>query len=90
MKLEQLTLYCFSSENWKRPQTELDLLMSLLRTYVVKERNEIMRQEIRFRTIGRTDGLPAAILQEVQETVEMSAAESGDDVVPGAQLRRPG
>ena len=75
--LDQLTLYCFSSENWKRPQTELDLLMSLLRTYVVKERNEIMRQEIRFRTIGRTDGLPPAILQEVQQTIDMSADNPG-------------
>lgn len=77
LRLQQLTLYCFSSENWKRPQTELDLLMSLLRTYVVKEREEIMRQEIRFRTIGRTDGLPPGILQEVQETIDMSAANPG-------------
>lgn len=77
MQLQQLTLYCFSSENWKRPQTELDLLMSLLRSYVVKEREEIMRQEIRFRTIGRTDGLPPAILDEVQQTIEMSAANPG-------------
>jgi undecaprenyl diphosphate synthase len=75
--LQQLTLYCFSSENWKRPQTELDLLMSLLRTYVVKERNEIMRQEICFQTIGRTDGLPPAILKEVQQTIDMSAGNSG-------------
>ena len=75
--LDQLTLYCFSSENWKRPQTELDLLMSLLRTYVVKERNEIMRQDIRFQTIGRTDGLPPAILQEVQQTVDISAGNPG-------------
>jgi undecaprenyl diphosphate synthase len=77
LKLRQLTLYCFSSENWKRPQTELDLLMSLLRTYVVREREEIMRQEIRFRTIGRTDGLPAPILQEVHKTVEISADNPG-------------
>ena len=77
MKLNQLTLYCFSSENWKRPQTELDLLMSLLRTYVVKERDEIMRQEIRFRTIGRSEGLPSAILKEVQETIDISADNPG-------------
>lgn len=77
MGLAQLTLYCFSSENWKRPQTELDLLMSLLRSYVVKERAEIMRQEIRFRTIGRTDGLPPAILREVQQTIDVSADNPG-------------
>ena len=57
----QLTLYCFSSENWKRPPLELDLLMGLLRRYVIAERNEIMRQEIRLSTIGRTDRISRAI-----------------------------
>src|SRR5262249_13338345 len=38
--LEQLTLYCLSSENWKRPQRELDFLMSLLEQYVIEERSE--------------------------------------------------
>src|SRR5438034_4928777 len=40
----QLTLYCLSSENWKRPKTELDFLMTLLRDYLVRERTEIMAQ----------------------------------------------
>jgi len=75
--LEQLTLYCFSSENWKRPPVELDLLMSLLRWYVVAEREEIMRQDIRFTTIGRRDRLSSAIRGEVEKTVEMSAANGG-------------
>ena len=44
----QLTLYCLSSENWKRPQTELDFLMALLEQYLVEERAEIMEQNIRF------------------------------------------
>ena len=77
MKLEQLTLYCFSSENWKRPPRELELLMSLLRTYVVKERDEIMRQNIQFCTIGRNDGLAPAILAEVQETIDLSRNNMG-------------
>lgn len=77
LELNQLTLYCFSSENWKRPPLELELLMSLLRTYVVKERDEIMRQDIRFCTIGRSDGLPKGILREVQETIDLSAGNSG-------------
>src|SRR5262245_37682219 len=49
----QLTLYCLSSENWKRPQTELDFLMTLLHQYLIQERAEIMEQNIRFTTIGR-------------------------------------
>ncbi|MEZ6051812.1 MAG: isoprenyl transferase [Planctomycetaceae bacterium] len=77
LQLDQLTLYCFSSENWKRPPRELELLMSLLRTYVVKERDEIMRQNIRFCTIGRSDGLSPSILAEVQETIDLSQHNSG-------------
>ncbi len=77
LQLEQLTLYCFSSENWKRPPLELELLMNLLRTYVVKEREEIMRQNIRFCTIGRNDGLAPSILAEVQETIDLSQHNTG-------------
>ena len=73
----QLTLYCFSSENWKRPPLELDLLMGLLRRYVIAERNEIMRQEIRLSTIGRTDRISRAIWGEVETTVELSRNNPG-------------
>ena len=73
----QLTLYCFSSENWKRPPLELDLLMGLLRRYVIAERNEIMRQDIRFSTIGRTDRISRAIWSEVETTVELSRHNPG-------------
>ena len=43
LELSQLTLYCLSSENWKRPRRELDFLMSLLEQYVIEERSEIMQ-----------------------------------------------
>ena len=43
----QLTLYCLSSENWKRPAEELDFLMQLLRQYLVEERPRIMEHNIR-------------------------------------------
>jgi undecaprenyl diphosphate synthase len=75
--LEQLTLYCFSSENWKRPRLEQDLLMSLLQWFVVAEREEIMRQNLRFCTIGRVDRLQADVLREVQTTIEMSRENTG-------------
>lgn len=73
----QLTLYCFSSENWKRPQRELDMLMQLLQQYVIEERSEIMRQGLRFTTIGRRDGLSAKVLREVDTTIEVSRANEG-------------
>ena len=75
--LEQLTLYCFSSENWKRPQQELTLLMHLLEQYVIEERSEIMRQGLRFCMIGRRDGLSENVLREVQKTIDCSRGNSG-------------
>src|SRR6476646_11366122 len=61
LKIEQLTLYCLSSENWKRPQQELDFLMALLEQYLIEERAEILEQNIRFSMIGRRSGLPAPV-----------------------------
>ena len=73
----QLTLYCLSSENWKRPQAELDFLMALLEQYLVQERAEILGQNIRFSTIGRRDGLPPPVLREVDENVRLSRDNTG-------------
>jgi undecaprenyl diphosphate synthase len=75
--LEQLTLYCLSIENWKRPQAELDFLMKLLRKYLIEERAEIMEQNIRFTTIGRRDGLPAKVLREMDENLRISQNNTG-------------
>jgi undecaprenyl diphosphate synthase len=73
----QLTLYCLSIENWKRPQQELDFLMALLREYLIAERAEIMEQNIRFTTIGRRADLPAEVLREMDENIRMSQENTG-------------
>jgi undecaprenyl diphosphate synthase len=73
----QLTLYCLSIENWKRPKAELDFLMTLLRKYLIDERAEIMEQNIRFSTIGRRDGLPAKVLREMDENIRVSQDNTG-------------
>jgi undecaprenyl diphosphate synthase len=73
----QLTLYCLSVENWKRPKLELDFLMALLQQYLVAERAEIMEQNIRFTTIGRRTGLPANVLREIDENIRLSATNTG-------------
>jgi undecaprenyl diphosphate synthase len=73
----QLTLYCLSSENWKRPQTELDFLMTLLQKYLIDERAEIMEQNIRFTVIGRREGLPDDVLREIDENIRMSQDNTG-------------
>ena len=59
----QLTLYCLSSENWKRPKAELDFLMALLKQYLLGERQKILDQNIRFAVIGRREGIPDEILR---------------------------
>jgi undecaprenyl diphosphate synthase len=73
----QLTLYSFSSENWKRPQREVDFLMGLLKQYLVAERPEIMKQNIRFRVIGRRAELSPEVVAEIEETERLSAANTG-------------
>jgi undecaprenyl diphosphate synthase len=73
----QLTLYSFSSENWKRPQREVDFLMSLLKQYLVAERPEILRQNIRFRVIGRRAELAPDVVAEIEETERISSSHSG-------------
>src|SRR6266446_4069245 len=65
--IEQLTLYCFSTENWKRPQEEIDFLMGLLKEYLIKERAEIMKENIHFTVIGRREGLPDYVQAEMDE-----------------------
>lgn len=73
----QLTLYCLSSENWKRPRYELNFLLALLEQYVIEERSEIMRQNLRFAMIGRREGLGRGVLAEVAKTVEATRDNSG-------------
>lgn len=75
--LEQLTLYCLSSENWKRPQTEIDFLMALLKEFLINEREEILDQDIRFCTIGRREPLPADVLHEIDTSIVLSENNQG-------------
>lgn len=75
--IEQLTLYCLSSENWKRPQQEIDFLMHLLEQYMIEERSTIMDNNVRVRMIGRRAHIPAQVLSELDRTVEMSGSNTG-------------
>ncbi len=75
--LDQLTLYCLSVENWKRPARELKFLMRLLRHFLIVERAELMDQNIQVRMIGRREGLPADVLAEFDRTIETTAENTG-------------
>lgn len=75
--IEQLTLYCLSSENWKRPQTEINFLMHLLEQYMIEERSTIMENNVRVRMIGRREEIPEQVLRELDKTVSMSHENTG-------------
>src|SRR5678816_3962075 len=72
-----LTLYAFSVENWKRPQAEVTTLMSLLKEYVNKEIESIHRNNIRFRTIGRTSELDDSVQRELEKAITRTAGNTG-------------
>ena len=87
--IEQLTLYCLSSENWKRPAAEIAFLMQLLEHYMIGERTLIMEQNIRVSVIGRREGIPDGALAEMDRTVSHERRQHRHDALPGDQLRQP-
>ena len=77
LKIEALTLYAFSVENWRRPKTEIDFLMALLREYLRKEMPLIQKNNIRMRFLGRMDELPAGVQNDVRDAMEKTAGNQG-------------
>ena len=75
--LQVLTLYAFSVENWKRPQSEVTTLMGLLKRYLRSELDTLLRNNIRFRVIGRMEELPADVQDELRRGMERTAERSG-------------
>ena len=65
-----LTLYAFSVENWKRPKEEVHALMGLLKEYLLKEREEMVQNNIRLYAIGRIEDLPLDVQTILQETMK--------------------
>lgn len=75
--IETLTLYTFSSENWKRPRAEVDALLRLLVTTIRGEVQELMENNVRLTVIGRLDDLPAVAQGELQSAMELTAPNTG-------------
>ncbi|HEV2689009.1 MAG TPA: isoprenyl transferase [Bryobacteraceae bacterium] len=75
--IRALTLYAFSVENWKRPRAEVDYLWRLLRVYLRRELPEIMRNGIRFTCMGRLDGLPPQVRQELENAIDTTSHNTG-------------
>jgi len=72
-----LTLYAFSVENWKRPLSEVSTLMQLLKEYLNKELANLNKNNIRFRTIGRTDELDASVQAELDKAITTTSCNGG-------------
>lgn len=68
--IKVLTLYAFSIENWKRPKDEVIALMRLLNEYLLKEREEMVRNNIRLCAIGRVEDLPLDVQHTLRETIQ--------------------
>jgi len=79
--LEAVTLYSFSSENWKRPAEEVNGLMSLCAEHLLAERAELVQNGIRFRAIGRLDELPDSVQRELRATEEATSRSTGTTMV---------
>jgi len=79
--IEHLTLYAFSLENWNRPKDEVRELMRLLERYLDEEIEEVMRNDIRLRSIGRNDRLPPSVRKRVEEAVERTRDNRAMDLI---------
>ncbi len=75
--VKHLTLYAFSTENWYRPSTEIHLLMNLLRKYLKRETKNLIKENIRFTTIGETHRLPKDVLHAINDAKEATSHCSG-------------
>ncbi|GHT44825.1 isoprenyl transferase [Planctomycetales bacterium] len=75
--IDQLTLYCLSSENWKRPREELNFLLAALKDSMIKERTTLMKNNVKLSIIGRRNNFPDDVLTEMDQSVAMTAANTG-------------
>jgi len=79
--VQYLTLYAFSTENWKRPKTEVSALMRLLERFLRKEAPELMEQNVRLQAIGRLTELPASCQRELQRVIDLTAGNTSTTLV---------
>ena len=75
--IQVLTLYAFSMENWKRPASEVGTLMQLLKRFLKSELNTLLRNDIRFRVIGRMEDLASDIQDELRAAIERTSTSRG-------------
>lgn len=79
--VEFLTVYAFSTENWKRPRSETDALMVLLEHFIEQELPELMRNRIRLRAIGRLEDLPQGCRSALQRAIDLTAGNTSTTLI---------
>ena len=77
IKIPILTLYAFSTENWKRPKTEVTALMTLLKSFLLTEQEEMMDNNIRLNAIGQIERLPDEVQDVLRSTIELTKSNKG-------------
>jgi len=75
--IKYLSLYCFSTENWSRPQDEISMLMELLKDYLLQERQELIDNNIKLQALGEIERLPFEIREILEGTIEVTAKNTG-------------
>ena len=77
LKIEFLTLYAFSAENWQRPKAEVFALMKLLEKFLKEKTPELLEKNVRLQAIGRLTDLPQSCQKQLHESIERTAANTG-------------
>jgi undecaprenyl diphosphate synthase len=77
LKIEFLTLYAFSAENWRRPKSEVLALMGLLERFLKEKTSEMAENNVRLQAIGRLTDLPAACQKQLHKSIEQTAKNKG-------------
>ncbi len=77
LKIKQLTLYCFSTENWKRPPEEINALFILLKFYLEENRSLFLRDNIKIEIIGRRHRIPEDVLEVMDDVIHVTADNTG-------------
>ena len=99
LRIEALTVYAFSTENWKRPRPEVEFLMKLFSEYLLKELEEMNDYNVRIRFIGRMEGMPEGLQRQMREAEALMKDNTGirfnvaanyggqDELIRAAQAR---
>jgi undecaprenyl diphosphate synthase len=77
LKIEYLTLYAFSAENWQRPKSEIMALMRLLEKFLRQKTPELLEKNVRLQAIGRLTDLPASCQKQLHDSIERTSGNNG-------------